>query len=108
MILSEFDIEYVGRKSIKVQVIADQLVEVPLHDDAPLHIEFPNADVLTISTKAWELFFDGSYTQHGSGTGILFIAPQGHTIPKSYILCFLCTNNTEKYEVLVIRIKMDI
>lgn len=40
MILIEFDIEYIKRKSIKGQVIADQLVDAPLEDNRPLHIEF--------------------------------------------------------------------
>lgn len=30
MILSEFDIEYIYKKAIKGQIIADQLVEAPL------------------------------------------------------------------------------
>lgn len=62
MILSEFDIEYVDRKDIKGQVIVDQLVETPLQDDHPLHIEFPDVDILTVTTKTWQLYFDGSYT----------------------------------------------
>ena len=41
MVLSEFDIEYVDRKSIKGQVIADQLAEAPLSDAYPIHVEFP-------------------------------------------------------------------
>lgn len=47
-------------------------------------------------------------TQHGSGASILFLIPQGHTIPKVYKLIFPCTNNTTKYEALVTRIKMAI
>lgn len=108
MALSEFDIKYVDRKAIKGQVIADQLAKAPLRDDAPLHIEFPDADVLTINMKAWELFFDISYTQHGLGARILFITPQGHSISKSHRLCFPCTNNTAEYEVLIIGIEMAI
>lgn len=65
MILSEFDIEYVDQKSIKGQVIADQLGDAPLQNNMPLHIEFPDADILIVSTNFWELYFDGSYTQYG-------------------------------------------
>lgn len=106
MILSEFDIEYIDRKSIKGQVIADQLAEPLLQDDRPFQIEFPDVDILIVTTKTWQLYFDGSYTQHGSGAGILFIIPQGYTIPKAYKLSFPCTNNTTKYEALVTSIKM--
>jgi ribonuclease HI len=106
MILSEFDIQHVDTKVIKGQVIADQLAEAPLLDDHPVHIEFPDADILTISTKLWELYFDGSYTQHGSGAGILFVTPTGHTIPRSYKLMLPCINNTAEYEALIIGVKM--
>lgn len=105
MILSEFDIQYVDRKAIKGQEITDQLAEAPLLDDHPLHIEFPYADVLTLAAKQWTLYFDGSHTQHGLGAEILFVTPQGHTIPKSYKLMFPCTNNMAEYEALIIGIK---
>lgn len=51
MMLNEFDIQYVDRKEIKVQAIADQLAEAPLPDSHPLHIEFLDADVLNMATK---------------------------------------------------------
>ncbi|GLJ13938.1 hypothetical protein SUGI_0222720 [Cryptomeria japonica] len=106
MILSEFDIHYIERRAIKGQVIGDQLADAPLPDKQPMEIEFPDRDVLTITTKQWTLYFDGSYTQHGLGADILFITPEGHTIPRSYRLMFLCTNNIVEYEVLVTGIKM--
>lgn len=40
MILSEFDIQYIDKKAIKGQVITDQLVEAPLQDDHPIHVDF--------------------------------------------------------------------
>jgi hypothetical protein len=85
VILSEFDIHYIDRKAIKEQVIADQLAEAPLQEGNPMHIEFPNLDIFTTTTKqSWTLYFDGSYTQHGSRARILFVTPKGHTIRKSY------------------------
>lgn len=108
MMLSEFDMQYVDRKATKGQVIVDQLFEAPLQDDHPMSIEFLDVDVLTISTQQWVLYFDGSYTQHGSGTRILYITHQGHTIPKSNRLMFSCTNNTVAYEALIIGIKVAV
>lgn len=49
MLLSEFDIEYVDRKAIKGQVIADQLTNAPLVDAYPLTIEFPDEGVFAIT-----------------------------------------------------------
>lgn len=84
MILSEFDIQYTEWRAIKGEAIADQLAEAPLPRKQTMEIDFPDRDVLAISTTQWTLYFDGSYTQHGSGVGILFITPEGHTIPRSY------------------------
>ncbi|GLJ36903.1 hypothetical protein SUGI_0745930 [Cryptomeria japonica] len=106
MILSEFDIHYTKRRAIKGQEITDQPAEAPLPRKQPMEIEFPDMDVLTISTKQWTLYFDGSYNQHGSSASILFITPKGQTIPRSYRLMFPCTNNVVEYEALVIGIKM--
>lgn len=69
---------------------------------------FSNVDVLTVTKQIWQLYFDGSYTQHGLRVGFLFITPQGHTIPKAYKLNFPYTNNMARYEALVIGIKMEI
>lgn len=108
MLLSEFDIEYVDRKAIKGQVIVDQLADAPLMDDQPIHREFPDAHILALSMQTWKLYFDGSCTQQGLGAGILFVTPQGYTIPKSYKLLFPCTNNVAEYEALMIGLKMDL
>ena len=108
MLLSEFDIEYVERKAIKGQVIADQLAEAPLFDDTPMQMEFPDSSIMHLSSRAWRLFFDGSYTQNGSRAGILFITPQGYSIPKAFKLKFPYTNNIAKYEALLNGMKMAI
>lgn len=89
-------------------MIDDQLDEAPLYDNHPMHIEFLDVDVLTITPQQWILYFDGSYTQHGLGARILFVTPQGHTIPKSYKLMFPYTNNVVEYEALIIGIKVAI
>ena len=76
MIRSEFDIEYVERKAINGQAIANQLIEAPIIDHQPLHIDFPNESILMLTQQNWTMFFDGSFTQQGSGVGVLFIIPQ--------------------------------
>ena len=42
MLLSEFDIQYIDRKAIKGQAIADHLVDAPLVVDHPLIMKFPD------------------------------------------------------------------
>ena len=101
MVLSEFDIQYVERKAIKGQVIADQLAEAPMQSSLPLNIDFPDESILTLTRKTWVMFFDGSFTQQGSGAGILFITPQRYSLPKAYKILFPCTNNIAEYEALI-------
>ena len=76
MILSEFDIEYVERKAIKGKSIAYQLAEAPITDHQPRYIDFLDESILMLTQQTWTMFFDGSFTQQGSGAGILFITPQ--------------------------------
>lgn len=108
MLLSELDIEYVDR-TIKGQAITDQLADASMIDDAPLTSEFLDESILMVShTKPSQLYFDSSYTLHGAGVGIVFITPQGDSIPKSYCLSFPCTNNIEKYEALTIGLRIAV
>ena len=75
MILSEFDIEYVDHKAIKDQVIANQLADSPLEGFYPIEVDFLDAHILQLEPVTWKLYFNGSYTHHGSGAKILFITP---------------------------------
>ena len=54
------------------------------------------------------MYFDGSYTQHGSRAGVFFITPQGDFIPRSYKLAFPCTNNIAEYEALTIGLRIAV
>lgn len=66
MILTKYDIEYVEQKSIKGQVIADQLVEAPTYSENPLVSKFPNESIFNLNVvDHWKVYFDRSYTQHG-------------------------------------------
>ena len=87
MLLSEFDIQYIDQKAIKGQVIVDHLADAPLVADHTLIMEFLDEHLCLIEDKSpWKLYFDGSYTSHGSGVGILLITPQGDYIHKSFRL----------------------
>lgn len=109
MILSEFDIEYIDRKSIKGKVIVDQLEDPRMEDHQPLVSKFLDEIILPIDwSSCWTLYFNGSHTQHVSRASILFLTPQGDSIPKAYKISFPCTNNISEYEVLIIGLKMAI
>eukprot|EP01018_Ginkgo_biloba_P036375 Gb_12963 [translate_table: standard] len=109
MLLSEFDIEYVNQKAIKGQVLVDHLTEAPLSENQPLITGFPNESVLSLDeSPEWKLYFDGSFTTHGSGVGILLLTPQGDLIPKVFKIEFPCTNNIAKYKALTSGLKLAI
>ena len=72
-----------------------------MQSSLPLNIDFPYESILTVTRKTWVMFFDGSFTQQGSGAGILFITPQRYSLPKAYKILFPCTNNIAEYEALV-------
>lgn len=93
MMLSEFDIEYVDKKYIKGQVIANQLAYAPMINNSLIVSEFLDESIFIVTeSRLWQQYFDGLFT-HGVEVGILFITPQGDSIPKSYRLSFSCTNN---------------
>ena len=108
MILSKFEIEYIEHKEIKGQAIADQLVDIPLQDDAPIQDDFPKENLMYMTKRTWKMFFDESFIQNCSRAGVLFVSPHGYTIPKSYKLIFMCTNNIAEYEALTNGLKMAI
>ena len=109
MLLSKFNIQYVDRKAIKGQAIADHLADAPLVDPHPLVMEFPNEHIFMVEEQApWKLYFDGSYTSHGSGAGILLVTPQGDYIPKAFKLQFPSTNNIAEYEALIVGLKTTV
>ena len=89
VLLTEFDIQYVTQKSVKLSIVAYHLASLPVSDDRPIDDDFPDEQfVLVTSIAGWRLHFDGVTNQLGFGIGILLISPQGDHIPKSVRLAF--------------------
>ncbi|XP_057854567.2 uncharacterized protein LOC131064446 [Cryptomeria japonica] len=103
MLLSEFDLKFISQKSIKGQVITDQLVDAPSSKSFPTLDLFPDEDVLIIDQDPiWDMYFDGLRCQTGSGAGVIFVSPEGKPVPLSFCLEFHCTNNIAEYEALIV------
>ncbi|PKI52415.1 hypothetical protein CRG98_027196 [Punica granatum] len=49
--LTEYDIEYVPRTSVKRQAIADHLAEFPINDDTPINKDFPDEGILQVDEE---------------------------------------------------------
>jgi ribonuclease HI len=87
--LSEYDIQFVPRGSIKSQVLADFVVE--LTSPAQEHPHF-----------VWLLSVDGSYNLKGSGAGIILEGPDDILIEQSLRFEFKASNNQAEYEALIV------
>ena len=84
VLLTEFDIQYVTQKSVKVSIVADHLASFPVSDDRSIGDDFPDEQFVSMtSIIGWQLYFDGAANQSRFGIGILLISPQGDHIPRS-------------------------
>ncbi|PKI66593.1 hypothetical protein CRG98_013002 [Punica granatum] len=83
--LTEYDIEYVSRTSVKGQAIADHLAEFPIVDDTPINFDFPNEGILQMNCEeevtGWKMYFDGAVNSAGSGIGAVLISSEGRHFP---------------------------
>ncbi|XP_031374120.1 uncharacterized protein LOC116188789 [Punica granatum] len=104
--LTEYDIEYVPRTSVKGQAIADHLAEFPIDDYTPINTDFPDEGILQVDEEkeepTWKMYFDGAVNSVGSGVGAVLISPDGRHYPVAAKVDFSCTNNVAEYEACII------
>ncbi|XP_057757888.1 uncharacterized protein LOC130976943 [Arachis stenosperma] len=93
--LSEFDIQYQQRGSVRSQYLADFVAELtqPFQEEE-------NSD--------WNLFVDGASNPQGSGAGILLESPEGIILEHSLRFSFKASNNQAEYEALIAGLKLAI
>ncbi|XP_052878938.1 uncharacterized protein LOC128285507 [Gossypium arboreum] len=116
ILLSEFDIVYVNQKAVKGSAIADFLASRALEDYEPLSFDFPNEDLMYVTTKEegsqeshpWKLNFDGASNTIGNGIGAVLVSPNGDYYPFTSKLDFDCTNNIAEYEACIMGIRAAI
>ena len=107
VLLTEFNIQYVTRKSVKGSIVADHLASLPVSDDRPIDDDFPDEQFISVTNiKGWQLYFDGAANQSGFSIGVLLISPQGDHIPRSVRFAFSnhhrLTNNIVEYKACII------
>ena len=56
IILAEFDLKYVGRKTIKWSTVSDFCAENPMEGEGGRE-DFLNEDILDIELGAWKMYF---------------------------------------------------
>ena len=90
--LSEYGIDYQPRLSLKRQVMANFIAELP-ESRAP--------DKESTQDDWWFLHFDGASRLSGSGVRLLLKAPTGERLEQSIHLEFPPSNNEAEYEVIL-------
>ncbi|KAG8502290.1 hypothetical protein CXB51_001975 [Gossypium anomalum] len=116
ILLSEFDIVYVNQKAVKGSAIADFLASRALEDYEPLNFNFPNEDLMCVTTTEegaleelpWKLNFDGESNAVSNGIGAVLVSPDGNNYPFTSKLDFDCTNNMAEYEAYIMGIRAAI
>ncbi|GAU41162.1 hypothetical protein TSUD_282350, partial [Trifolium subterraneum] len=91
--LSEFDILFSPRGSIKSQVLADFILEMTTPPEA-------------INTQPWTLSVDGASNLRGSGAEVVLEGPNGVLIEQSLHFAFKASNNQAEYEALIAGMKL--
>ncbi|KAL0378511.1 UNVERIFIED_CONTAM: Ribonuclease HI [Sesamum radiatum] len=93
--LSEYDISYMPRTTIKAQALVDFISEI-----TEMSIKE------TSQEQIWLLHVDGSSTTQGSGAGIVITTPQGEDLEFAIKFRFKASNNEAEYKALVIGMRM--
>nr|XP_029145223.1 uncharacterized protein LOC112717554 [Arachis hypogaea] len=93
--LSEFDIQFQPRGSVKSQCLADFVAE------------FTNTSPDERS-RLWTLFVDGASNPQGAGAGILLESSDGLILEHSLRFSFKASNNQAEYEALIAGLRLAI
>ncbi|KAL0449405.1 UNVERIFIED_CONTAM: Ribonuclease HI [Sesamum latifolium] len=93
--LSEYDISYLRKTTIKAQALADFVSEM---------IGTTQEEVL--EARPWLLHVDGSSTAQGNGAGIVLTTPQGDGMEFAVKFEFNASNNEAEYKPLVLDMRM--
>ncbi|XP_019256377.1 PREDICTED: uncharacterized protein LOC109234769 [Nicotiana attenuata] len=101
--MSEFDIEYKPRTTIKSQVLADFMADLSM---GLLPLAATEEVMVSESTSGvWTLFTDRASNVKGSGLGIVLTTPSGETLRQAIRMIPL-TNNEVKYEALIVGLEL--
>ena len=100
ILLVEFNLKYMARKTIKGSVVSNFYAENPIEKEDGKE-DFLDEDILDVELRTWKMYFDRAINQYKNGIGILLITPKGSYIPLAIKLNFEATNNTIEYEAEV-------
>nr|GEY82771.1 reverse transcriptase domain-containing protein [Tanacetum cinerariifolium] len=99
IMLGEHNITYRLRTSIKGQILADFLNEMPSNASQ-------GVSVAKTQEEPWTLFTDGSSCVDGSGAGLILTNPDGVEFTYALRFQFAASNNEAKYEALIVGLRI--
>lgn len=98
--LSDYDIHYEPRTTIKSQALADFVSNF-----TPGLQSFADEEVSTVlddgSTRTWTLYTDGASSVRGIGLGIMLMSLEKDEIVQAVNSDFRATNNESEYEAVL-------
>ena len=104
ILLAEFDLKYVVRKTIIGSILSDFCAE-NLVEGKDGREDFLDEDILDIELGAWKMYFNEAVNKYGNGIGVLLITPKRSHIPLVVKLNFEATNNMAKYEACIAKME---
>ena len=101
--LSQFDIKFMPRPTIKGQALADFIDEFTTPEDKRPE-EAPT--ITTAKVPNWGLYMDGSSNEGGLETGLILVSLEGHRMNCALRFGFKASNNETEYEALIARLNL--
>ena len=101
--LSEFDIRYKPRTSVKWQVLADFIMEFTPSNTSMKPIETTQ---LVPDLPLWRLSVDGVANSQGSGAGLILTSPDEIDVEYTLRFRFQASNYEAEYEAVVVRLNL--
>ncbi|XP_074287864.1 uncharacterized protein LOC141613022 [Silene latifolia] len=109
VLLKQYDLVHVPQKAIKGQALADFLADHPVPAKWELQDDLPGEEIFYVDVlPPWQMYFDGAARCDGAGAGVIFLSPEGHVLPYSFVLTELCSNNVAEYQALILGLQMAI
>ena len=97
--LSEFDIRYKQKTTIKGHILVDFVMEFT-------SVELTKATQPTTDLPIWRLSVDGAANAQGRGVGLILTSLEGIDIEYALRFGFRASNNKVEYEVVIVRLNL--
>ena len=97
--LSEFDIKYKPRTTVKGQILADFIIEFTLAQST-------EATQLAPDLPIWKLSVDGAANSQGSGAGLILTSPDGIDTEYALRFGFQASNNEAEYKAVIVELNL--